>query len=152
MDVELVKKYYFEDKLKIVEIAKILGVNKSTISRVLKQFSEFEKEKERRKKESEKRAKEWRNEYKKQKRNKEKEEDEALYAGMMNLQRQNAMSMSKRRTLSTDTLVKLCITHYDYNKEKERLIFNESAGKRPADLPRSVYVHKNVLKQFRVST
>ncbi|ADH59842.1 conserved hypothetical protein [Thermoanaerobacter mathranii subsp. mathranii str. A3] len=152
MDVELVKKYYFEDKLKIVEIAKILGVNKSTISRVLKQFPEFEKEKERRKKESEKRAKEWRNEYKKQKRNEEKEEEEALYAGMMDLQRQNAMSMSKRRTLSTDTLVKLCITHYDYNKEKERLVFNESAGKRPADLPRSVYVHKNVLKQFRVST
>jgi len=152
MDVEIVKKYYFEDKLKIVEIAKILGVNKSTVSRVLKQFSEFEKEKERRKKENEKRAKEWRNEYKKQKRNEEKEEEEALYAGMMNLQRQNAMSMSKRRILTTDTLVKLCITHYDYNKEKERLVFNESAGKRPVDLPRSVYVHKNVLKQFRIST
>uniref|UniRef100_UPI0004A38F80 helix-turn-helix domain-containing protein n=1 Tax=Thermoanaerobacter sp. A7A TaxID=1350366 RepID=UPI0004A38F80 len=72
MDVEIVKKYYFEDKLKIVEIAKILGVNKSTVSRVLKQFPEFEKEKERRKKENEKRAKEWRNEYKKQKRNEEK--------------------------------------------------------------------------------
>jgi len=34
VDVELVRKYYFEDKLKIVEIAKILGVNKSTVSRV----------------------------------------------------------------------------------------------------------------------
>jgi len=148
MDIELVKKYYFEDKLKIVEIAKILGVNKSTISRVLQQFSEFEKEKEQRKKESEKRAKEWRNEYKKQKRKKEKEEEEVLYAGMINLQRQNAVSMSKRKVLSTDTLVRLCITHYDYN-EKERLIFNESAGKRPKDLPKSIYVHKNVLKQFR---
>ncbi|MGI1691857.1 helix-turn-helix domain-containing protein [Thermoanaerobacter uzonensis] len=149
MDVELVRKYYFEDKLKIVEIAKILGVNKSTISRVLKQFSEFENEKERRKKESEKRAKEWRNEYKKQKRKKEKEEEEALYAGMMNLQRQNAMSMSKKRTLSTDTLVKLCITHYEYDKQKEKLIFKEDWGKRPEDLPKSVDVHKDVLKQFK---
>jgi transposase-like protein len=148
MDVEIVKKYYFEDKLKIVEIAKILGVNKSTVSRVLKQFSEFEKEKERRKKENEKRAKEWRNEYKKQKRQQDEEEYELLQKD----HRDAVQSLSRKGKLSDDALIKLCILHYDYNKEKERLIFNESAGKRPADLPRSVYVHKNVLKQFRIST
>ncbi|WP_029688351.1 helix-turn-helix domain-containing protein, partial [Thermoanaerobacter sp. A7A] len=92
---------------KLVEIAQQLGVSQPAVTKMLKQFPEYHQEKERRKKESEKRAKEWRNEYKKQKRNEEKEEEEALYAGMMDLQRQNAMSMSKRRTLSTDTLVKL---------------------------------------------
>ncbi|EGD50246.1 hypothetical protein TheetDRAFT_2947 [Thermoanaerobacter ethanolicus JW 200] len=57
-------------------------------------------------------------------------------------------SLSRKGKLSNDTLIKLCILHYDYNKEKERLVFNGSAGKRPADLPRSIYVHKNVLNSL----
>ncbi|MBE3593406.1 MAG: helix-turn-helix domain-containing protein, partial [Thermoanaerobacter sp.] len=123
----------------------ILGVNKSTVSRVLKQFPEYREEKERRKKESEKRAKEWRSEYKKQKRREYEEEYELLQKD----HREAVRSLSRKGKLSDDVLIKLCITHYDYNKEKERLVFNESAGKRPVDLPRSVYVHKNILKQFR---
>jgi len=147
VDVELVRKYYFENKLKIVEIAKILGVNKSTVSRALKQFPEFEKEKERRKKENQEKAKQWRNEYKKQKR----EQYDEDYELVLKTHREDAAALSRKGRLSDDVLIKLCITHYYYNKQKERLVFNESAGKRPTDLPRSVYVHKNVLKQFRVS-
>ncbi|HHY79515.1 MAG TPA: helix-turn-helix domain-containing protein [Thermoanaerobacter sp.] len=145
MDVELVRKYYFEDKLKIVEIAKILGVNKSTVSRALKQFPEFEKEKERRKKENQEKAKQWRSEYKKQKRQQYDEE----YELVLKDHREATAALSRKGRLSDDALIKLCILHYDYSKEKERIIFNESAGKRPADLPKSVYVHKNVLRQFR---
>jgi len=146
VDVELVRKYYFEDKLKIVEIAKILGVNKSTVSRVLKQFPEYHQEKERRKKENQEKARQWRNEYKKQKR----EQYDEDYELVIKDHREAVQRLSRKGKLSDEVLVKLCILHYDYNKEKERLIFNESAGKRPADLPRSVYVHRNVLKQFRV--
>ena len=146
MDVELVRKYYFEDKLKIVEIAKILGVNKSTVSRALKKFPEFEKEKERRKKENQEKAKQWRNEYKKQKR----EQYDEDYELVLKDHREAVASLSRKGKLSDDILIKLCILHYDYNKEKERLIFNENSGKRPADLPKWFYVHKNVLKQFRI--
>lgn len=141
VDVELVRKYYFEDKLKIVEIAKILGVNKSTVSRVLKQFPEYHQEKERRKKENQEKARQWRNEYKKQKREQYDEEYEML--------KKSHAPIFKKSRLSDEALIRSCITHYNYNKEKERLIFNESAGKRPADLPKWFYVHKNVLKQFR---
>ncbi|MEW8997585.1 MAG: helix-turn-helix domain-containing protein [Thermoanaerobacter sp.] len=130
---------------KLVEIAQQLGVSQPAVTKMLKQFPEYHQEKERRKKESEKRAKEWRNEYKKQKRQQDKEEYELLQKD----HRDAVRSLSRKGKLSDDVLIKLCITYYDYNKEKERLVFNESAGKRPADLPRSVYVHKDVLRQFR---
>ncbi|ADD03345.1 conserved hypothetical protein [Thermoanaerobacter italicus Ab9] len=153
---EKVYELYFIKRKKVVEIAKELGISQPAVTKILKQFPEYEVEKERRKKENKikhnKQIAEYVKKRKQKLREQQREEEEALYAGMMELQRQNAVSMSKRRTLGTDTLVKLCITHYDYNKEKERLIFNESAGKRPADLPRWVYVHRNVLRQFRAST
>ncbi|EGD51591.1 hypothetical protein TheetDRAFT_1551 [Thermoanaerobacter ethanolicus JW 200] len=132
---------------KLVEIAKELGVSQPAVTKMLKQFPEYYQEKERRKKESEKRAKEWRNEYKRQKRLQDEEDYEVLQKDHMDAVR----SLSRKGRLNNDVLIKLCILHYDYNKEKQRLVFNESAGKRPADLPRSIYVHKNVLKQFRVS-
>ncbi|EGD51583.1 hypothetical protein TheetDRAFT_1543 [Thermoanaerobacter ethanolicus JW 200] len=133
---------------KLVEIAQQLGVSQPAVTKMLKQFPEYHHEKERRKKENQEKAKQWRNEYKKQKREQDKEDYEALQKDHMDAVR----SLSRKGKLSNDTLIKLCILHYDYNKEKERLVFNGSAGKRPADLPRSIYVHKNVLKQFRVPT
>ncbi|SHF30961.1 Homeodomain-like domain-containing protein [Thermoanaerobacter uzonensis DSM 18761] len=131
---------------KLVEIAQQLGISQPAVTKILRQFPEYHQEKERRKKENEKRAKEWRNEYKKQKREQYEEEYELLQKD----HREAVQSLSRKGRLSNDVLIKLCILHYDYSKEKERLVFNESAGKRPADLPKSTYVHKNVLKQFRV--
>lgn len=131
---------------KIIEIAKKLGVSQPAVTKMLKQFPEYHKEKEQRKKENQEKARQWRNEYKKQKREQYDEEYELVIRD----HEQAAAALSRKGKLSNDVLIKLCIIHYDYNKKKERLIFNESAGKRPADLPRSVYVHKNVLKQFRV--
>ncbi|SHE94971.1 Homeodomain-like domain-containing protein [Thermoanaerobacter uzonensis DSM 18761] len=133
---------------KVVEIAKELGVSQPAVTKMLKQFPEYHQEKERRKKENQEKARQWRNEYKKQKR----EQYDEDYELVLKSHREDAAALSRRGKLSDDILIKLCILNYDYNKEKERLVFNESAGKRPADLPRSVYVHKNVLKQFRIPT
>ncbi|ERM92478.1 terminase [Caldanaerobacter subterraneus subsp. yonseiensis KB-1] len=131
---------------KIIEIAKQFGISQPAVTKMLKQFPEYHQEKERRKKENQEKAKQWRNEYKKQKREQYDEEYELVIKDHM----QAAAALSKKGRLSDDVLIKLCILHYDYNKEKERLVFNESAGKRPMDLPRSVYIHKNVLRQFRI--
>ncbi|AEM79779.1 helix-turn-helix domain-containing protein [Thermoanaerobacter wiegelii] len=140
-------KLYLEG-FKLVEIAQQLGVSQPAVTKMLKQFPEYHQEKERRKKENQEKARQWRNAYKKQQREQYDEE----YEAMKREQAQAAMSLSRKGRLSNDALIKLCILHYDYNKQKERLVFNESAGKRPADLPRSVYVHKDVLKQFRSYT
>jgi len=133
---------------KLVEIAKELGVSQPAVTKMLKQFPEYHQEKERRKKENQEKAKQWRNEYKKQKR----EQYDEDYELVLKDHREATAALSRKGRLSNDVLIKLCILHYNYNKEKERLIFNENAGKRPADLPKSTYVHKNVLKQFRIST
>jgi predicted transcriptional regulator len=129
---------------KLIEIAQELGVSQPAVTKILKQFPEYRVEKERRKKENQEKARQWRNEYKKQKREQYDEEYEML--------KKSHTPVLKRRKFSDEALIKSSILHYDYNKEKQRLVFNENAGKRPADLPRSVYVHKNVLKQFRIST
>ncbi|EIV99960.1 hypothetical protein [Thermoanaerobacter siderophilus] len=139
---------YFIEKKNIVEIAKEQNVTKQAISKILKQFPEYHQEKERRKQENKIKHAQKTAEYIKQKRMAERANDED-YEAMKREQAQAAAALSRKGKLSDDALIKLCILHYDYNKEKERLVFNESAGKRPADLPRSVYVHKNVLKQFR---
>ncbi|NNG67732.1 helix-turn-helix domain-containing protein [Caldanaerobacter subterraneus] len=130
---------------KLVEIAKELGVSQPAVTKMLKQFPEYHQEKERRKKENQEKARQWRNKYRKQKR----EQHDEDYELVLKDHREATAALSRKGRLSDDILITLCITHYDYDKEKERLIFNESAGKRPADLPRSVYVHKNVLRQFR---
>ncbi|NNG67206.1 helix-turn-helix domain-containing protein [Caldanaerobacter subterraneus] len=129
---------------KVVEIAQQLGISQPAVTKILKQFPEYHQEKERRKKENQEKARQWRNEYKKQKREQYDEEYEML--------KKSHTPVLKRRKFSDEALIKSTILHYDYNKEKERLIFNENTGKKPADLPRSVYVHKNVLKQFRIPT
>lgn len=69
---ERVYQFYFVEKLKVVDIAKIEGISQSAVSQILKQFPEYDAEKERRKKENQKKARRWRNEYRKQKRQLEK--------------------------------------------------------------------------------
>ena len=141
---------YFLEKMTCTEIAKEVGVTKQAVSKILKQFPEYAEEKERKKQENKVRHNKETGEYVKQKRRKEREEEEGLIAGMMELQRQNAMSMSKKSTLSDDALVRSCINHYRYEPKNERIVFVEDFGRKPADLPKSVSVHKTVLNEFRL--
>jgi len=42
----------------------------------------------------------------------------------------------------------MSITHYDYNPNNQKLVFNEECGRKPADLPCTIKVHKSTLNQF----
>ena len=144
-DKDKVYALYFLEKMKCTEIAREIGVTKQAVSKILKQFPEYAEEKERKKQENKVRHNKETGEYVKQKRRKEREEEEGLIAGMMELQRQNAMSMSKKSTLSDDALVRSCINHYRYEPKNERIVFVEDFGRKPADLPKAIKVHKKVL-------
>ncbi|ADL67851.1 terminase [Thermoanaerobacterium thermosaccharolyticum] len=139
---------YFLKKLTCTEIAKEVGVTKQAVSKILKQFPEYAEEKERKKQENKIRHNKETGEYVKRKRKEEREYEEGLIAGMMELQRQNAMSMSKKRALSDDALVKSCINHYRYEPKNEKIVFVEDFGRKPADLPKAIKVHKKVNRSY----
>ncbi|AST57709.1 terminase [Thermoanaerobacterium thermosaccharolyticum] len=147
-DKKKVYSLYFLEKRTCTEIAKEMGVTKQAVSKILKQFPEYTEEKERKKQENKNKHIQETSEYMKRKRIKQKEEEESLIAGMMELQKQNAMSMSKKRTLSDDTLVESCINHYRYDPKHEKIVFVEDFGRKPADLPKSMNVHKTFLNRL----
>jgi len=146
---EEVKRLYFENKLSCTDIAKAVGISHQAVSKILKQFPEYAFEKERRKKENKIKHNRQIAECVKKKRAElgleQRNEDYIIFARLKELQEQNAMSMSKRRTLSDDALVKSCINHYKYEAENERIVFIEDFGRKPADLPKSIKVHKKIL-------
>lgn len=150
---EEVKKLYFENKLSCTDIAKAVGISHQAVSKILKQFPEYADEKERRKRENKIKHNRQIAECVKKKRAElgleQKNEDYIIFARLKELQEQNAVSMSKRRTLSDDALVATCINHYKYDPEREKIVFVEDFGKKPGDLPKSVNVHKVVLNVFR---
>ena len=63
-------------------------------------------------------------------------------------QEKHAMLSSKNRKVSVNALVENSITHYDYDVKHGRLIFNESYGKKPSDLPRTIKISSNRFNQF----
>ena len=143
---EEVKRLYFENKLSCTDIAKAVGISHQAVSKILNQFPEYADEKERRKRENKIKHNRQIAECVKKKRAElgleQRNEDYIIFARLKELQEQNAMSMSKRRTLSDDALVKSCINHYKYEAENERIVFIEDFGLKPADLPKSIKVHK----------
>jgi predicted DNA-binding protein YlxM (UPF0122 family) len=141
---------YIIEKKTITEIADEENVSKQMISKILKEFPEYKKEKERRKIENSLKRKEKKREYIKQKREIEKEkqeEEEALLWGMMEQQRIHAMMMSKKRTLSTTQLVEYSLSQYI--EVKGKLIYKNDFANKPEDLPKTFNIHKTVLPQFK---
>ena len=57
-------------------------------------------------------------------------------------------STVKRRKISKQSLFEFTQSAYDYNPQKERFVFNETYGKRPADLPASYNVHTNLYASY----
>jgi transposase-like protein len=139
---------YFYNGKKITEIAKEEGVSKQAISKILKQFPEYAKEKQKRKAQNHKKHNQQIGKIANQKRKSETEEDKIIMACLKQQQEKHAMLMSRTRKLSTDTLVELNINHYRYDKEHERIVFSESPNEKPFDLPRTVKVHKNIINIF----
>lgn len=140
---------YIIEKKTIIEIAKEENVSKQMISKILKEFPEYEIEKERRKAENDLKRKEKKREYIKHKRElerKEQEEEERLWWGMIEQQRIHAQMISKKRRISTAQLVELSLSQYIEVDEKLKYI---DPSHKPADLPRTYNVHNIILPQFR---
>ncbi|ERM91530.1 hypothetical protein O163_10190 [Caldanaerobacter subterraneus subsp. yonseiensis KB-1] len=140
---------YIIEKKTIIEIAKEENVSKQMISKILKEFPEYEIEKERRKAENNLKRKEKKREYIKHKRElerKEQEEEERLWWGMIEQQRIHAQMISKKRRISTAQLVKLSLSQYIEVNEKLKYI---DPSHKPADLPGTYNVHNIILPQFR---
>lgn len=148
-DKKTVYRLYFYEKKKVVEIAEELSVTKQAISKILKQFPEYLIEKKERKEKNKIKHNKQIAEYIKKKRQEEREEEEALLANLKKLQEKHCiLILSRKNKFSERAIVETCINHYEYDKEHERLVFKEDFGKRPADLPKTMKVHKNVLSQF----
>lgn len=130
-----IKYLYFVKSMKVVDIAKELGISKQRVSKILntKYKEEFEKEKEIRKREN------------KEKRNMTKalknRERRKMFAGDITVedlrkqQESSARYLSQRAHMSNESVVYSNLNAYISNGQK--LIYNPAVGKRPADLPSS---------------
>jgi transposase len=148
--------YYFIEGKKASQIANILNVNKSTITRVLSQFPEYSQEKERRKKENKENHLQKTKNYIKEKRGKEKrvktntEAERAIKAKMDKKHRIDVFLLSIRKTVSTRQLIEYCLGGYIFDNQTGKYFFDETYGLRPSDLPKSYKTDADVLPQFRM--
>lgn len=147
----LIYEKFFEEKMNTIEICEELDVSKQYVSKVLKTYykDEYEKEKEKRKIENKKNrnGKKCTNIYKKR-------TELAVEAAMLRIQHESDVSfMSKGSKMSDKQAVFSCINAYDIDRSSggTKLIFNESIGHRPNDLPATYslipkYVSINIYK------
>jgi len=140
---------YIIEKMTITEIAKEENVSKQMISKILKEFPEYEIEKEKRKAENALKRKEKKREYIKHKREivkQKQEEEERLWWGMMEQQEIHARISSKKRKITNAQLVEFSLSQYIEIKGKLRYI---NPSQKPADLPKTYDPHKIILSQFK---
>lgn len=136
---EKIKKLYYENHKKVVEIANEVNFSNSTVTYVIKKDKRYKLEKENRKNESLKRSRELSKKIKAKKR--EEARDAVIMSNLRLLQIQNAISMSRTRKISATGIIEINLNHYKFNSQKQKLEFDKSCGNRPYDLPKSIGIH-----------
>lgn len=136
---ETIKKLYYENHEKVIEIAKEVNLSNSTVTYVIKKDKRYKLEKENRKSESLKRNRELSKKIKTKRR--EQAKDAVIISNLRLLQIQNAISMSRTRKISAAGIIEINLNHYKFNSQKQKLEFDKSCGTRPYDLPKSIGVH-----------
>jgi predicted transcriptional regulator len=71
----------------------------------------------------------------------EKMRENAAEAQMQRLHQIEVNATVKRRRLSESTVLESCLSAYEFDPEKEQLVFTEKYGKKPADLKKYYKVH-----------
>ncbi|PJI06592.1 MULTISPECIES: hypothetical protein [Clostridium] len=138
----LVKKLFFDEHKKVCEIARDLNISNTLVTKIIKSDNRYENEKSRRKLESKKKNVEATKEIVNKKRQRMRSSyDSSIVSGMMLLQKQNAISMSTTRKISTTGIVTANLNHYVYDSKRQKLVFDNSCGDRPIDLPKSIKIH-----------
>ena len=128
---------YFNKKMKQAEIADLLNIAKSTVSKIVRKDSRFITEKERRK--SANKAKHNKNI---QKRVEEKRKSTQLKNSvdnliLKNLHTQDSIELSDRKRLTNESYREWNYSTYKYNPSRKRYEFREELG-RSNDVPQYI--------------
>lgn len=128
---------YFNKKMKQVEIAELLNIAKSTVSKMLAKDSRFITEKELRKNENEaKRNRDIQRRVETNRKNKQfKNNTDDLI--LRNMHNQASVELSKRGHLSDENYRKWNYSAYKYNPSKKRYEFIKELG-RSYDVPKYI--------------
>lgn len=128
---------YFNKKMKQIEIANMLNISKSTVSKVVRKDSRFIIEKEKRKSINKaKRNKDIQHRVeKKRKNNQFKNNVDDLI--LKNLHKQDSAELSDRKRLTNESYRKWNYSAYKYNPSKKRYEFREELG-RSSDVPKYI--------------
>ena len=127
MSKENIINLFYNEHLKVNEIAQQEDVSPAYITKVVKQDSRYIQEKERRKEISSKKRKNAQNQYIKTKRENKRIEDN--YSVVQEQHRQASRELSKSGHLSNENYRKFNISAYHYNPSKRRYEFDENLGR-----------------------
>lgn len=132
---ELIIKYFFNEHLKVKEIAEIIHTSSSYITKIIKQDERYSEEKEYRINKSKEKRKQDQNKFIKNKREQKKIDDN--FAFVEEQHRQAAFELSKSKHLSNESYRKWNISAYRYNPYQHRYEFDEKLG-RSVDVPKYI--------------
>ena len=135
MSKESIINLFYNEHLKVKEIAKQLSISSAYITKIIKQDSMYMKEKDFRKKESKNNRKIAQNEFIKKKREKQRLEDN--YSYVQSQHEQATRELSKSSHLSNENYRKWNYSAYSYNPSKQRYEFDTKLG-RSADVPKYI--------------
>ena len=128
---------FFNKKMKQTDIAELLNIANSTVSRTVSKDNRYIAEKQQRKAiNKEKRNKDIRRRVKEQ-RKKAQFKNAADDLILKNMHSQASLEMSKRSHLSNENYRKWNKTAYNYNPSKKRFEFDENLG-RSYDVPKYI--------------
>ena len=132
---ELIIKYFFNEHLKVKEIAEMIHTSSSYITKIIKQDERYSKEKEYRSNKSKKKRKQDQNKFIKHKREQKRIDDN--FAFVEEQRRQASLELSRSKHLSNESYRKWNSSAYKYNPSKHRYEFDEKLG-RSADVPKYI--------------
>lgn len=135
MSKEKIIHFYYNEHLKVNDIANKLQISSAYVTKVIKSDDRYTKEKEYRKNITKGKRKISQNKFVKNKRDKKRIED--TYYALQEQHRQASMELSKSKHLSNENYRKWNYSAYTYNPSKYRYEFREELG-RSADVPKYI--------------
>ena len=132
---DMIIELFFEQHLKVNEIAQNIGTSSAYITKIIKQDQRYLEEKQSRQEVSKLNRKIAQNNFMKNKREQKRIDDQ--YSIVQAQHNQDAMELSKRGHMNNQTFRKWNSSVYNYNPSKHRYEFDEQFGM-AADVPKYV--------------
>lgn len=132
---ESIINYFFNEHLKVKDIAKIVNTSSSYITKIIKEDVRYYEEKVYRKNNSKEKRKIAQNKFIKNKREQKKLDDN--FAFVEEQHRQASYELSKSKHLSNENYRKWNSSAYKYNPSKHRYEFDKKLG-RSNDVPKYI--------------